>query len=96
MQTRPTPARVREALFSALEPLAGTRVLDLYAGSGALGIEAFYADPSDPEYIATCQRRGLSEHIILILLVIGVLAFSIDRFLLRLQHGIFPYRTDAE
>lgn len=25
-----------------------------------LGIEAFYADPSEPEYIATCQRRGLS------------------------------------
>jgi len=24
-----------------------------------LGIEAFYADPSEPEYIATCQRRGL-------------------------------------
>lgn len=26
----------------------------------ALGIEAFYADPSEPEYIATCQRRGLA------------------------------------
>lgn len=41
--TRPTAERVREALFSALEaamPLAGARVLDLYAGSGALGIEA--------------------------------------------------------
>jgi len=38
--TRPTPDRVREALFAALEPLEGLRVLDLYAGSGALGIEA--------------------------------------------------------
>lgn len=39
--TRPTSDRVREALFSALAPwLAGARVLDLYAGSGALGIEA--------------------------------------------------------
>ncbi len=46
--------------------------------------------------LSTSQRRGLSEHIILILLVIGVLAFSIDRFLLWLQRGIFPYRTDAE
>jgi phage terminase large subunit len=26
----------------------------------ALGIEAFYADPSEPEYIASCQRAGLS------------------------------------
>lgn len=39
--TRPTGERVREALFSSLAPrLAGARVLDLYAGSGALGIEA--------------------------------------------------------
>ena len=38
--TRPTSDRVREALFSILGPLDGLRVLDLYAGSGALGIEA--------------------------------------------------------
>jgi 16S rRNA (guanine966-N2)-methyltransferase len=38
--TRPTSDRVREALFSLLGPLDGARVLDLYAGSGALGIEA--------------------------------------------------------
>jgi 16S rRNA (guanine966-N2)-methyltransferase len=38
--TRPTSDRVREALFSTLGPLDGERVLDLYAGSGALGIEA--------------------------------------------------------
>lgn len=41
--TRPTTERVREALFSRLEHLdvlAGASVLDLYAGSGALGFEA--------------------------------------------------------
>lgn len=41
--TRPTSDRTREALFSALVARAavdGARVLDLYAGSGALGIEA--------------------------------------------------------
>lgn len=38
--TRPTAARVREALFSILGPLDGARVLDLYAGTGALAIEA--------------------------------------------------------
>ena len=41
--TRPTSDRVREALFSRLEHrglLEGTNVLDLYAGSGALGLEA--------------------------------------------------------
>ncbi|MEO1173303.1 MAG: 16S rRNA (guanine(966)-N(2))-methyltransferase RsmD [Myxococcota bacterium] len=39
-RTRPTPDRVREALFSILGDLADTRVLDLFAGSGALGLEA--------------------------------------------------------
>jgi 16S rRNA (guanine966-N2)-methyltransferase len=39
-RTRPTADRVREALFSMLGDVAGARVLDLYAGSGALGIEA--------------------------------------------------------
>ena len=38
--TRPTLDRVREAVFSMLGPLDGLDVLDLYAGSGALGIEA--------------------------------------------------------
>jgi 16S rRNA (guanine966-N2)-methyltransferase len=38
---RPTADRVREALFSSLQPhLAGARVLDLYAGAGGLGLEA--------------------------------------------------------
>lgn len=41
--TRPTSDRVREAMFSALDArgiLPGARVLDLYCGSGALGLEA--------------------------------------------------------
>ena len=38
--TRPTSDRVREALFGTLGPLDGAAVLDLFAGSGALGLEA--------------------------------------------------------
>jgi 16S rRNA (guanine966-N2)-methyltransferase len=38
--TRPTSDRVREALFSILVSVEGARVLDLFAGSGALAIEA--------------------------------------------------------
>jgi 16S rRNA (guanine966-N2)-methyltransferase len=38
--TRPTSGRVREALFAMLGEVDGVRVLDLFAGSGALGIEA--------------------------------------------------------
>jgi 16S rRNA (guanine966-N2)-methyltransferase len=40
MGTRPTSDRVREALFSMLGPVGEGQVLDLFAGSGALGIEA--------------------------------------------------------
>jgi 16S rRNA (guanine966-N2)-methyltransferase len=43
--TRPTTDRVREALFSSIEAwcgsLSGLRFLDLYAGSGAVGLEAW-------------------------------------------------------
>ena len=38
--TRPTGDRVREALFDLVGPVDGASVLDLYAGSGALGLEA--------------------------------------------------------
>ena len=41
MKTRPTQDRVREAIFNVLAVrIPGSRVLDLFAGSGALGIEA--------------------------------------------------------
>ena len=38
--TRPTGDRVREAVFNLIGPVDGMRVLDLYAGSGAMGLEA--------------------------------------------------------
>jgi 16S rRNA (guanine966-N2)-methyltransferase len=38
--TRPTGDRVREAAFSLIGPVEGASVLDLFAGSGALGLEA--------------------------------------------------------
>ena len=64
--TRPTSARVREALFSILGDLHGARVLDLYAGSGALGLEALSRGAerlvcveSDRQAIA-CIRENLS------------------------------------
>ena len=44
VNTRPTKDRVREAVFSALGDISGTTVVDLYAGSGAMGIEALSRD----------------------------------------------------
>jgi NitT/TauT family transport system permease protein len=46
--------------------------------------------------LSTSQRRGLSEHIILILFIIGLIAFLIDRFLLWMQRGLFPYLTESK
>ena len=43
--------------------------------------------------LMTSQRRGLSEHIILILLIIGTLAYGIDRLLFWFQRGLFPHRV---
>ena len=40
LDTRPTSDRVRENIFNLVGPVDGASVLDLYAGSGALGIEA--------------------------------------------------------
>ena len=50
--TRPTSDRVREALFSVLGGrVAGARVLDLYAGSGALGIEALSRGAAEVTFV---------------------------------------------
>jgi 16S rRNA (guanine966-N2)-methyltransferase len=57
--TRPTSDRVREAAFSMLESrsvLAGARVWDLFAGSGALGIEALSRGAAHVTFVD--QARG--------------------------------------
>jgi len=70
---RPTPEKVREALFSILGPGApGPRVLDAYAGSGLLGLEALSRGAEevwfverDPEVVrvlrGNVERLGLEE-----------------------------------
>jgi len=65
--TRPTSEKVREALFNILGSLEGDRVLDLFAGSGGLGIEALsrgalhatFVDAARPALIAI--RGNLRE-----------------------------------
>jgi 16S rRNA (guanine966-N2)-methyltransferase len=50
--TRPTSDRVREALFSVLgDRVAAARVLDLFAGSGALGIEALSRGAAEATFV---------------------------------------------
>ena len=66
--TRPTTDRVKEALFSRLESydvIAGARVLDLFAGSGALGVETASRGAATVDLVefedkaaAVCQRNA--------------------------------------
>lgn len=51
--TRPTSDRVREALFSMLGDVGGARVLDLFAGSGALAIEALSRGAAEATLVDT-------------------------------------------
>lgn len=46
--------------------------------------------------LMTSQRRGLTEHIFAILILIGLLAYGIDRLLFFFQRGLFPYRVEND
>ncbi len=54
--TRPTADRVREAVFSMLGSVTGMRVLDLFAGSGALGIEALSRGAREAVFVDSDRR----------------------------------------
>jgi 16S rRNA (guanine966-N2)-methyltransferase len=59
--TRPTGDRVREAVFNSLHSLGaveGATVLDLFAGSGALGIEALSRGAAEATFVDTDRRAG--------------------------------------
>jgi 16S rRNA (guanine966-N2)-methyltransferase len=63
---RPTPDRVRETLFNWLQhSIAGTRCLDLFAGSGALGLEALSRGAKALVFVEQAQAaaRGLVKEL---------------------------------
>lgn len=68
-RVRPTSDRVREAIFSALGEVGGSRVLDLYCGTGALAIEALsrgaaravLVDRDVRPALGNVERLGLQE-----------------------------------
>ena len=56
---RPTTGRVRAAIFSVLgESVAGARALDLFAGTGALGIEALSRGAARVDFVEADRRRA--------------------------------------
>jgi 16S rRNA (guanine966-N2)-methyltransferase len=64
---RPTPDRVRETLFNWLQhSITDTRCLDLFAGSGALGLEALSRGAAEVEFVEQdpAAARALQEQLI--------------------------------
>ena len=65
---RPTPDRVRETLFNWLQhSIAGTRCLDLFAGSGALGLEALSRGAAEVVFVEqfpAAARGSLQEQLV--------------------------------
>jgi 16S rRNA (guanine966-N2)-methyltransferase len=56
---RPTPDRIRETLFNWLQQsISGTRCLDLFAGSGALGIEALSRGAAEVVFVETAPAAA--------------------------------------
>jgi len=77
---RPTPDRVRETLFNWLMPLIeGARCLDLFAGTGALGIEALSRSAAQVDFVETDMR----------------LASLLRENLMRLKQMACVHRRDA-
>jgi len=65
-EARPTPNRVRETLFNWLDPyIEGLRVADLFAGSGALGIEALSRAAKSAVFVESdpCLAKSLSGNL---------------------------------
>ncbi|XAS65961.1 16S rRNA (guanine(966)-N(2))-methyltransferase RsmD [Micrococcaceae bacterium Sec5.7] len=96
--TRPTTDRVKEALFSRLEAfdaIAGARVLDLYSGSGSLGVEsASRAAESvdlvefDAKASAVCQRNADLVNGVLGRKAVTVHRSKVESFLERTADGV--------
>jgi 16S rRNA (guanine966-N2)-methyltransferase len=81
---------VREALFMSLEPLAGLNVVDLFAGSGALGIEALSRGAARADFVERDRRalavlRSNLEHLEI---VDRAMVWTLD-----LELGIKPIRA---
>ena len=99
-ELRPTAERVREAVFSILGDVSGARVLDLFCGTGALGIEALSRGAAEATLVDTHPRtaRGNLESLDLADRARAVRADA-ARFLRRAEEGSFdlvlcdpPYR----
>ena len=90
---RPTSDRVREALFSILGSVAGARVLDLFAGSGALAIEALSRGAAQATLVdsARASIAAIERNLAALELEAEVVACSARTFLERARIAARQY-----
>ncbi len=84
--TRPMQDRVKEAIFSSLGALvAGSRVLDLYAGTGSMGLEALSRDAAQATFVESGRAVGkiLARNVETVGLGGTVVIDTVERFLAR-------------
>jgi 16S rRNA (guanine966-N2)-methyltransferase len=96
--TRPTTDRVKEALFSRLDAfdvIAGARVLDLYAGSGSLGVESGSRGAGSVDLVefdakasAVCQRNADLVNTVAGRKVVSVHRSKVESFLDRTAEAL--------
>ena len=95
--TRPTADRVREALFSSLESelgtLSGLRVLDLFAGSGALGLEALSRGAGSVTFVDAAQPaiQAINANLQALRATAAVKRSDALRFLSHASHSAAQY-----
>ena len=90
---RPTSDRLRETLFNVLAPrIRAARVLDVYAGTGAVGIEALSRGASHVTFVDADRRAQalIAENLARCGIVDGyaIIRASADRALETLRHGV--------
>jgi 16S rRNA (guanine966-N2)-methyltransferase len=90
---RPTSDRVREAVFSILADVSDQRVLDLFAGSGALGIEALSRGAASVTFVdsSPAALRAVRANLATLHLTAEVHGLSARRFLATAREGRRQY-----
>ncbi len=91
--TRPTSDRVREAVFSILGDVSGARVLDLFAGSGALAIEALSRGAGAATLVDSAAEavRVIRRNLATLQIEAEVVARPVTRFLQSARDGARQY-----
>ena len=88
MKTRPTGSRTREALFNILQSVDGFRMLDLFAGSGIMGIEALSRGASHVVAVEMAHSQAR-------LLLQGYKALSLESKLTLLEKNALSLDKDS-